>query len=189
MIHMAKIITVGFIGLILTISTPLAIGQKVDGATLYKWQDTSGKWHYSKTPPQPSDLPPQKLEVAKDARVIIFEEQKKTADQKEQEIALRELKLKRASCQTIRANIRNIAFYLRQTNDKDFQEKNITPEEYEQTKNFITKLEDTSSNSNFNDICVDDFLKEPQTKAISNCIVEHTILEERSSCLKELSTF
>ncbi len=189
MMHMTKIITLGFIGLILAMGTPLAIGQKVDDKTLYKWQDATGKWHYSKMPPQPSETPPKKLEIAKDSQTIIFEEQQKTVDQKEQEIAQRQLRLKKTSCQAIRSNIRDISFYLRQTNDKEFQEKNIILEEYEQTKKFITRLEDISSDTNFNDICVDDFSKEPQTKAISNCVIEQNTLEERSNCLKELSTF
>ncbi|AWM81537.1 hypothetical protein DKL61_14985 [Gammaproteobacteria bacterium ESL0073] len=189
MMRITNIITLSFVGLILAISASLAIGQKADDKTLYKWQDATGKWHYSKMPPQPSDLPPKKLEVAKDSKTIIFEEQQKTPDQKEQEVAQQQLRLKRTSCQSVRSNIKDVSFYLRQTNDKEFQEKNITLEEYEQTKKFITKLEDISSDTNFNDICVDDFSKEPQTKAISNCIVEQTTLETRGSCLKELSTF
>lgn len=183
MIRIIKITNISLIGFFLTMNASLAADQN----DLYKWQDASGKWHYSKVPPAATEETPQKIAVAKDTRTIIFEEQKNTVTLEDKVAAQQQAKQKRADCQVIRSSIRDTAFYLRKTTDKDFQEKNLTKEEYEQTHKFIIKLEDTSSNINFDDICMDDFLKEPQTKAIANCVKENTTLETRTSCLKELS--
>lgn len=184
-IRIIKIITLSFAGVLL-LNTSLANAQETDNK-LYKWQDSSGKWYYSKIPPESLNKTPQTIEVANDSRTIIFQKQKNTVSFEERAMAELQLKQKKANCQGIQSDIKNIALNLHKTTDQKFQQETISLESYAQDKKLITKLEDISSDINFTDSCIDDFSNKPQVKAISNCVIENTTQEDRTNCLKELS--
>ncbi|UYZ84521.1 hypothetical protein MTZ49_02845 [Entomomonas sp. E2T0] len=177
-----------FLGFILTIPT-IVFAQNINDKTLYKWQDTTGKWHYSKIPPdQTLNYSPNKIEVAKDTRTLIFAEKKEetTSQEKQETIVESKLRQQRISCQTTPSTMMNTALYLHRIVDKNFQEKSITQEEYEQKKQTINKLEEIASDLNFYDYCMDDFSRKPHIKAVSDCMTKEDSMEKRTSCLKEL---
>ncbi len=182
-----KTIVATFIGFILINST-IVFAQNVKDKTLYKWQDSSGRWHYSKVPPADTDNTTKKLEIAKETKILIFAEQKDHESQQAKEETIVEMKLRqqRVTCQTTPAAMMETALYLHKIADKNFQEKNITIEEYNQEKLSITKLEEIGSDITFYDHCMDGFSKKPHIKAISNCIMEESSLEKRADCLKGL---
>lgn len=177
-----------FLGFILAIPT-VVFAQNINDKTLYKWQDTTGKWHYSKIPPdQTVNDTPNKIEVAKDTRTLIFAEKKEeiTAQEKQETIAESKVRQQRISCQTTPSIMMSTALYLHRIADKNFQEKNITLEEYNQEKQAITQLEEIGSDLNFYDYCMDDFSRKPHIKAVSDCMTKEDSTEKRASCLKEL---
>lgn len=183
-----KTIVAAFIGFILINST-IVFAQNVKDKNLYKWQDSSGKWHYSKIPPvETPDNTPKKLEVAKETKILIFAEPKEHESQQAKEETIVEMKLRqqRVICQTTPAAMMETALYLHKITDRNFQEQNITVEEYNQEKRLITKLEEIGSDITFYDHCMDGFSKKPHIKTISNCIMEESSLEKRADCLKGL---
>ncbi len=177
-----------FLGFILAIPT-VVFAQNINDKTLYKWQDATGKWHYSKIPPdKTSNESPNKIEVAKDTRTLIFAEKKEeaSAQDKQETIAESKVRQQRISCQTTPSTMMSTALYLHRIADKNFQEKNITLEEYNQEKQAITQLEEIGSDLNFFDYCMDDFSRKPHIKAVSDCMTKEDSMEKRASCLKEL---
>lgn len=178
-----------FLGFLLAIPT-VVFAQNINDKTLYKWQDTTGKWHYSKIPPdQTSNESPNKIEVAKDTRTLIFAEKKEETTSLETEqksLAETKLQQQKITCQTGPTIMMDTALYLHKTVDKNFQEKNITLEEYNQEKLAITQLEEIGSDLNFYDYCMDDFSRKPHIKAVSDCMTKEDSMEKRASCLKEL---
>ncbi|MFD1259410.1 hypothetical protein [Entomomonas asaccharolytica] len=187
--NITQIIVTLSLGFILSIPTVVFAQQKDNNKILYKWQDTSGKWHYSKIPPsQTSNETPSKIEVAKDSRTLIFAEKKEeaTAEQRQETIAEAKLRQQRISCQTTQTSMMSTALYLHRIADKNYQEKNITLEEYNQEKLSITQLEEMGSDPNFYDYCMDDFSRNPHFKGISDCITKEDAMQKRVSCLQEL---
>lgn len=154
---------------------------------LYRWQDDSGKWHYTRIPPnQDDDSGPKKVEVANDSRTIIFGvkqfiiERSTTPDPKQ------EARSRKAICQATQSIMMDTARSLHRDTDQLLQEKSITLEEFTKEKQAINKLEEIATDLEFTDSCIDDFVKKPQIKAISECIIKSDTYEDRTACLKEL---
>lgn len=156
---------------------------------VYKWKDSADKWHYSKLPPnQASKTPlPEDLEVAKDAKTIIFEKQtSQPITENEQLAADQKEKQQKQSCQFTQSNMMETASFYRKDIDRKLQEKSITIDEYRKETLSVNKLEEIASDINFLDYCMADFIPKPQFKSVSRCILKKTSIQARVICLKEL---
>lgn len=183
-----------FLSLIITLTSLLIMVSSntfADNNTdkVYKWKDSTDKWHYSKLPPNQANktTSPENLEVAKDAKTIIFEKQANQPDTENEQIAVEQKeKQQRQDCQFTQSNMMETASFYRRDIDRKLQEKSITIDEYRKETLSVNKLEEIASDINFLDYCMADFVPKPQFKSVSHCILKKSSVEARVICLKEL---
>lgn len=193
--HIKKASSLSLISLLLLLifalsSIHLAIAE--DANKLYKWKDQNNKWHYSKLPPNQTgekQPPLENLEVAKDAKTIIFEKKTENLINEEKRAQLtkeqQENQLKE-TCLNNQKDMMNTANLYRKTLDQKLQEKIITSDQYHKETLSIDRLEEIGSDINFFDYCMAGFTSKPQYKIVSECIKTSETPEKRIDCLKQL---